>query len=350
MQVLAGSLNVAVDDFLHAGYISAHPRFFGQAGPPDTTGRKTEVINVAKALELKQGDSITETQSMVQHAPARPSQPASMVSGSFVLLSSFLFFAYLVSLYYRRVGQVKHTGWWIWTVASVLIVAWGIAFYHVYPRGLAYALHNQAPPWEGAAIQEYRDPAAATWAIQQTLIASSLPGCPVEVNDLTAIQGEVAFPESSGEQTPGMEYAVKTYGLDGWGRAFRVNRFDSGRYSIVSAGADGHYDSDDDLVAFVEPGEGSDWENRVNGFFVSLEDDKDVCFVHRVSDHFYRPRNPTRDKRFDRVPLERLVYHPKDEDPPSVLLELAECRASHSAADNPNPLLFVRMVKPPPVD
>ena len=53
MQLIAGSLNVEVDEFLHAGYLSAYPRSIDEMGQYQIGRSSAEVVNVAEALALR---------------------------------------------------------------------------------------------------------------------------------------------------------------------------------------------------------------------------------------------------------------------------------------------------------
>jgi hypothetical protein len=124
MQILAGSLNVQMNSFLHSGYISAYPRTYKHEGGFHLVNSKVKWIDVKKAVELKPSkNQVAGTTTATALPPAL--QPASMESDAFVLAIAFLFFAYLIGLYYRKVRGVVKSGWKPWLFAAAAII--GIA-------------------------------------------------------------------------------------------------------------------------------------------------------------------------------------------------------------------------------
>jgi hypothetical protein len=178
-------------------------------------------------------------------------------------------------------------------------------------------------------------------------------GSPVEVKTLAAIQKEVAFPVPSQELTPGMAYALKTYGRDGWGKEFRFESLSSNRYVIACAGADGvHGSADDiDLLVPLRATREDDWELLVNGVYVRQVDRQDMFFVHRVEHRHFRQahrgeaRTLTDTDLFDVFDREELIgSHVSPRGEHAIVTALKEWRESRSPAHGTEPLLFVQIL------
>jgi hypothetical protein len=381
MQILAGSLNVEVREFLHAGYISAYPRTFSTVGLYAHYEAKGKVIVVTEALELKPAGApptATPSETAVETpAAVTPLPPASMATDGFQLTVLFFFFAFLFSLYYRRLRKIPRPGWRPWVFAGVPLLAVVGVVQWVVPAYTEYRANHLPPPWEEAELdgakwpsaetasrtaalaaavpgrREYRDPQAATEAILQTLIIPALAGCGFRVEHLAAIQEEVAFPIPIEAHTPGMAYAVRTYGLDGWGRPFTFqwlpNQPDRD-YRVASAGADGVLGSADDVVWQSQSPRG-DWEPRVNGMFVRAVQGDRQCFIHRVRDHHFRfahaqeARAATSTGLFDMFPFKELAGSAETEQSRSpILAALKPHLAADAAPAGGEPLLFLQFV------
>lgn len=112
------------------------------------------------------------------------------------------------------------------------------------------------------------------------------------VCSLAEIYFEVAFPVLPSQYTPGMAYAVRTYGRDGWGREFAFESLVMERYRVTSAGPDGKFGTVDDLV-FVTPHRATNWEECVPGVYVRRYAGCQTGFVHHVDDLDFRFHRPT---------------------------------------------------------
>ncbi len=353
MELVAGSLNVDVDEYLHAGYLSAYPRTFKDMGAHNLQHAKTNLIDVKSALRLESTGRQATPQATAE-VSVRPTAlaPASMASDGFLLATLFLFFAYLIGLYYRRIRKMEKPGWrpWLLAVMPLLIVVVASCAYQVHEE---HQLNSLPPPWTDVAVRDYEDPEAATQAILHGLVANSLPGSPVNVRQLAAIQHEVAFPVPAEQYTPGMSYAQKTYGRDGWGREFKFDPLAGGRYRIASAGADGSHGTSDDIVLVTPKKDADNWEQLVNGVYVRRAHGDDyTCFIHRVTHGKFRwmdsgtARNLTGTKLFDMFSLDDQARHATEEHP--VLAQLREYQESHPLEEKSDPLFFVHVV--PAVD
>jgi hypothetical protein len=161
-------------------------------------------------------------------------------------------------------------------------------------------------PWEGVTVQEYLDPELATRAILNGLLVDALANAPYEVisqvssslgqggNGLYRLASEIGFPKK--ELTPGEAYALQTFGLDGWGREFRLLHKVASQYKwvITSAGADGDFETPDDIETTVKLCSDELWAGccetdqmlgNVNdmrwGFWVRIFDGSPVVLFHR---------------------------------------------------------------------
>jgi hypothetical protein len=109
------------------------------------------------------------------------------------------------------------------------------------------------PPWEGEVTKAFVHPEQATLAILHGIVRPAMMDIGRKVDNLANIQNEVALPMT--EPTPGSAYALKMYGLDGWGRrlnlAYRDEPFDDTTrrsYTVTSFGPDGEIGTTDDIV------------------------------------------------------------------------------------------------------
>jgi hypothetical protein len=348
MELFAGSLDVEAGTFLHAGYISAHPRTFESTGF-DRFHKPTKVIDVKKALKLKESDS----QSVATAAEPSPQghllPPGSMVAVGFSLAVVFLFFVGLISLYYHRMRKMARPGWRPWVLAVVPLLLFTLATPFAMVQYRIYRVNSLSPPWQGVAVKPYADPEAATHAILQGLIVNAIAGTSHLARNMAAIQNEVAFPVPDEEYTPGMTYARRTYGRDGWGREFTFELRPDWACQVASAGPDGVHGTKDDIVALTRRG-GVDWEDRLSGVFVRPVTGKlenHLCFIHRVENplfltaHGEEASKLTGNEIFDMIPLDD-VFRPLGEGPsPNLTALKAQLRRQPRASD-PEPLYFVQ--------
>jgi hypothetical protein len=314
MQILAGSLNVEVPGLLHAGYLSAYPRTFIDQGSYLIENATPEVIDVAAALALKEhgnaGERAAESATVAPAAESGPLWHPAKVDGVASLGVAFVMFAYLFALYFRKMLKWKWLGWIPWASALVALILMVYAGGAIYRAQVAWA--NHAPcPWKDVAVQAYQDPESATKAILHGLIVNGLAGLPFHAENLSAIQNQVAFPLPGGSWTPGMVYAQKTYGRDGWGRDFNFG-FVDGKYRITSAGADGVLGTTDDIGTDVCDVTGS-WEERISSVYVRPAEGQPICLLHNVGDGTFRAvdkaaaRHLTESELFDTFRLDQMI-------------------------------------------
>lgn len=351
MQLLAGSLNVEVDGYLHTGYLSACPRSFVHLEGYQFERPVPGVIDVQKALELEDSTA-PAAPAVTTESSSPPIPPASVIPDGLMLAIVFFFFAYLASLYWRRIRKIERPGWRPWGWAAVPVLLFVVIFYSALPAYESHRLHNLPPPWQNVPVQHYKNPEAATQAILHALVANTLPGCSVRIYNLAAIQAEVAFPLPVKEYTPGMVYAQSAYGRDGWGREFSLEPLADGQYRIASAGADGTQGTKDDIVFVTASNDQHNWEQLVNGVYVRRIGDQDACFVHRIKHGNFRYGQAVKARQltgcglYDVVWLDSVLRDHQRPKPLPIVAELKKHRESNPSTAGAEPLLFVRMDRP----
>ncbi len=276
MQIFGGSIDVgnaaqqAADTFLHAGYISAYPRAFeleylGELKPALD-------IDLVEAFRL-QGETVAQafpSHDGIGFAAAVASSgewwlTALGISGFFVaLVAAFL--------WRDRLARSGLAG----RVALVALLA-GIAM----PGVTCTEPLPDDPPWEETELKAYENPELATQGLLHGIIADGIINVGQPVDRLANIEDEVGLPTTT--PTPGMEYALETYGIDGWGRDFRLTKLGKGQYEVRSAGPDGAFDNGDDLLVKVEQADNESWDQLRHGLFVRKVDSGLALFFHRWS-------------------------------------------------------------------
>jgi hypothetical protein len=284
MRIFTGSVNDTSNHFLHAGYVSAYPRSFGMMGSYQFQRANLEVLDVNAALRLKDSKA-GALNSSVTTLTARPWSMAGMLKSAgsnrdiFLFPIVLAFFLFLAGLYYRRIRR-SNSGWKTPATAVLPALLFVLLAQFIWP---AAHMNSLPPPWQGAPVQEYADPDRATRVLLYGVIADGLAGCSFKVKNLSALQEEVGFPVKPGEMTPGMVYALKNYGRDGWGREFK---FDS-RHKISSAGPDGEHGTADDIRLTIRPATEDDWEHMVEGIYLRKSEKHFAVVLHRVAhSHF----------------------------------------------------------------
>jgi hypothetical protein len=145
-------------------------------------------------------------------------------------------------------------------------------------------------PWRDVERRAYADPEAATQAILHGIIADGIGGVNFRVEELRHIQLEVGLPTDNPSE--GMAYALKTYGYDGWGRDFRLtygeDEWGTYMYTVTSAGADGSFDTEDDIAIEVGESTNESWDLWRWAFFLRRDRDGSlVSLFHRFrGEHF----------------------------------------------------------------
>ncbi|MDX9999889.1 MAG: hypothetical protein RBU30_01200 [Polyangia bacterium] len=297
MQILGASLANTLQGFLHPGYISAYPRTFEpQMGYPIEYTDPTLQLDLVQALRL-QSDALAGSADVgtpMTTAMAGYGSLGAMAMGVLVLFAGFAVLALLRSRERARGGPRR---WASPLVPFMPLVAAAGFVLTCGPAPLPTTV-----PWKDVQLRSYEDPEAATLAIMHGIIADGLINAGQRVSILPNIQNEVALPTT--EPTEGMLYALQTYGIDGWGREFRLTLADS-IYTVISAGPDGQFSTSDDLRMRVRQAFNDSWDNLRHGFFLRESNGERVLLIHRFpGDHFrYAHRTEaealTGDKYFD---------------------------------------------------
>lgn len=275
MQVLGSSITEAVQTYLHSGYISAYPRplegYVLEGAEPSLT------LDMAQALQL-QGETLA---SALTHFSGHGLASMAAAGDVGLLLAGGVAFFGALGLASRK--SPGRTGL---AVAAAAIL--GVA-----AVGCETETEALEAPWKDVAIQEYVNPEAATQAILYGIVADGLANTDRTVHSLADIQYEVALPTA--HPTEGMQYALQTYGLDGWGKELRLESVGAedtaeeidDAWIVTSAGADGAFDTDDDIAISVMASTDGTWDNNRWAFFVDGSGDEMRLWFHRWSgDHF----------------------------------------------------------------
>ena len=276
MKILASSIQQAADTFLHAGYISAYPRTLYSYGYGNSSPKME--LDVAEALRL-QGETLA---AVTTSDPTMAAAAVTSSGGWPTMLAGVAAIAGAVALiYWLRAhwpGPALRRAVSYGAVAVMaLAVVGGV---HCRPEPLP-----TDQPWKDVALKSYADPAAATVLLLHGVIADGIENVGQPIDMLENIQNEIGLPLAT--LTRGQAYALKTYGIDGWGKAFRLTEA-GGKYTVTSAGADGAFDSSDDLSVSVVQSEDSTWDSDRKTYFVRKgADGKAVVLFHRwTGEHF----------------------------------------------------------------
>ncbi len=297
MQILGASAMRVAEIFLHPGYISAYPRTF----EPDMgyliwNGDPTLQLNMGEALRL-QGDA---TASAAHVTTPVTTAMAGIPPTTAVILAAVCFFAGLLLVaWMRQRGELRIPP--ILTLPPLLAVLAWVGTCGPPP------LPNEKP-WEGVTVRAYADPHQATLALLHGIIADGIINVGQDVSNLANIQNEVGLPTTS--PTEGMAYALSTYGLDGWGREFRLDRAGSS-YTVRSAGADGSFDTGDDVTMTVSQCNDQSWDNDRHAFFLKRSGTDYLLFVHRWTGDLFRYEAKDEAKSLTGTPLFD-VFHASD--------------------------------------
>jgi len=283
MRILASALMDSVDQFLHAGYISAYPRTLW----PDALlydNAPSLQLDMVQALQL-QGETAAAAVGGSGHlATVAATGSPTIVAAAAAAAVGAVGFALLQRQLRLKPGTAVAMG----AMAGLLAVG------HI-SCGDPGAKEKALPaPWDGVELQTFADPQAATHAILYGIIADGLANVDFDADELKHIQLEVGLPTKT--PTDGMAHALETYGFDGWRNELRFTR-NSGAdvdenplstYTVTSAGADGSFDTDDDIAIFVEGSTDGSWDNNRWATFLRTDSDGDLALLfHRWrGDHF----------------------------------------------------------------
>jgi hypothetical protein len=313
MKILAASVQVQqiADTFLHAGYGSAFPRTLITYGrgwsrelPLDAQPRMK--LELTEALRLEGGEGVASA--LTSGQPGEGAGPALGLLGSSLgqlLLVVTAFFAGLALFYLLRNHRHRLA--------------------RLHPRAIAAALALLAAPLLSGAADpgppgpRYQDPALATRALMQMVIADALANtgetrkgvhARLELASLDPIKPEVGLPTR--QLTAGMKHALQDYRLDGWGRPFRLRGNWRYGFIVTSAGADGAFKTRDDLWTRIHPDHAYAWESRRRAFFLRKVDGELVLLFHRSKMRTFRFNDRARARAltgtglFDAIPVSKL--------------------------------------------
>jgi hypothetical protein len=259
MRIMAAALMDSVDQFLHAGYISAYPRtlypdmlLYGDA--------PTLQLDMVQALQL-QGETAAATLgggSQLAAAAASTGNPTMLAAAGAAAVGALGF-----ALLQRQLGLKPGTAMAMGALAGLMVM--GNVSCGEEPGAEEKAL---PAPWEGVELQAFADPEAATQAILYGIVADGLANVDFDADELKHIQREVGLPTT--QPSEGMAHALETFGFDGWRNELRFARSEGSDvddnylpvYTVTSAGADGSFDTEDDLVLQVEGSTDGSWDNN----------------------------------------------------------------------------------------
>lgn len=332
MQVLAGAAP-ATTGFLHAGYTSAGPRPFTYSNP--SWQESAQIIDtgtpldVAVALQLE-GETLSDSPAAAEVAvPDGVEVGASVFAPTLGLAVAFLLL--IAFLYAARVwGTWRRLAYAIAGLMLLLVVVAvslpSIARYReTMHRPPALPPANEPAPWEGVPPRAYADPPTATLALMHGIVASALANAWWPVETLAQLRNEVGLPAQ--DLTEGERYALQTYGLDGWGRPFRLQSHpldpaqggmtgyeaaqqralgkvvvavqaatrnfntESMRYVLTSAGPDGAFDTPDDIALNVPGLAEYTWDAYSPAPLLYKHGQRIVWFRHRWPGRTFRYAN-----------------------------------------------------------
>jgi hypothetical protein len=277
MRILASSLIDTAHGFLHAGYISAYPRTMDPSFLPSDAPKLQ--VDLAEALRL-QGESLGAATTSGGSASA--ASLLGQLPGWSSLLAAALAIVAAVLLYQLLDDRTRARAWRVLsalTGAALLAVLGACSSC----RGGLAALPTKAP-WEGVALRQYASPEQATRVLLHGIIADGIANVGQPIDMLANIQHEVGIPSRT--LTDGQAYALRTYGIDGWGKPFRLTKGDG--YRVTSAGPDGAFDTADDLSARVAPCTDANWESGRRAFVIRKAGKGYEVLFHRWTGEFFK--------------------------------------------------------------
>lgn len=311
MQILSSSFQKVGSFFLHAGYISMRRAFSDHDAEWILKNHQPVLkLDMAEALRLH-GEvigSVGQTHdSWLGSLSSSINDPATMIMG----IAGFCLF--IAAAYHFRKSKCRRS-----IVYPIAIFGMAMTVLAVSAGGPAKAPPNNQsvkPPWEGMARRAYEHPEDATKAMLYGIIADGIVNTKGAVTSLVDIQGEVGIPSNT--LTEGQQYALATYGYDGWGRPFKLssqrNKAFVGPVNdivISSDGKDGKPETEDDIKASIcPPSPEAKWEYHRWAYFLRELDHRKLMLIHRWKGEDFQYRNRRLAKQltggllFDAVPL-----------------------------------------------
>ncbi len=268
MKIFAGSVTQFAETFLHPGYISAYPRAIDSY----VYSPSGESIEVGEALRLT-GEGLASASGVTEGATLAMASTSATGSWLLMVAGVLAFIGAMATAYLLR-DRLHH----LKRFAGRALVPVGASATAV----LIFATCGSGDlptvvPWEGAELREYENPELATRVILHGIIADGIVNVGRPITTLANIQNEVALPIT--DPTEGMEYALSTYGIDGWGQEFRLGT--DGGYIVTSAGEDGDFDTNDDIAITVTQASDDSFDYGREAFFVRRSGDQYSVIFHR---------------------------------------------------------------------
>jgi len=248
MRIVASSLMDRATAFLHAGYISAtpsgqaahHPMLYGATDPGYSTGL----------------DGALATTPVADALPAMAAAPGWIDlmygwPGAIILVGAAILVAAVLP---RQAGRPRRSPIWAPTTGLLLLlsVSWFVG------ACLDEELSGDDDDTVAGLHLEFVDPQTATMAIGHVLLKEALVDHHIDgyepIADLAELESYLALPGD--ERTAGMEHAVETFTLDGWGQpwVFELDIHDDEvlGYVLTSVGEDGVLNTQDDIVIGID--------------------------------------------------------------------------------------------------
>ncbi|MCP4600316.1 MAG: hypothetical protein GY847_07255 [Proteobacteria bacterium] len=312
MKLIAANMVDKVDSFLHAGYVSAYPRPLESYDYPlgsESMGSDVDVIyhmDLVEALRLE-GESLAAG---LQTGGFDTAVAAGFVEvgASNQLLVGTLALSFALALFYLISNRF---GWrlnkLVPVAASIVMLMYMIP--HCDTESDEPDPLPTEVPWQGVQLESYADPEDATIAILHGIIVPAVANVGQGVEVLPNIQNEVGLPTK--QLTKGQAYALSTYGIDGFGKAFRLTRNELRDedehkywgYTVTSAGADGIFDNKDDIAKSFDQTINEEWGWHRNTYYLAKDGDDVVVLFHRWNADMFQYKNEAPAKRLTGLEL-----------------------------------------------
>ncbi len=297
MKLIAASIIDKVDTFLHAGYISAYPRPLYAEAYPVGDGGDIPVAEIAHQLDLTEALRL-EGESLAAVVPGGGTDTAlaslgNLGSSEMMIIGALAMTGVLALVYllkdrfeWRSLGFAQ---------ATCALLAMLVLLPHCDEEGVKPLPTD--PPWEGVTLQDYANPQDATVAILHGIVVPAVANVGQGVEILPNVQNEVGLPTNA--LTEGMEYALLTYGIDGWGKEFRLERSPFSdedehkfwNYTVTSAGQDGVFDNEDDITASFAQSYNEGWGWHRNTFYLVKSGNEVQVVFHRWNNKMFEYMN-----------------------------------------------------------
>lgn len=299
MKIIAVSINSDIKPFIHSGYMSAYPRSYIPYKMLLPSDSELKVININESVALK--NKVDEKELTLENELPHSSgfvkdilQP--VFTGGYInyLFLPLLMFLWITGIRINRVLEKGIKGKLILLCAAVLTMAYIVKYddidYLISLKAENSFFIPEEVPWKNVKTHEYKDPVAATEVIVKCIVANAVASKRGVVSDMRAIYNKIGLPLSGKNQTPGMKYALITYGLDGWGREIKLSGNQKKGFEVRSAGPDGVFNNSDDITAFVDKWDDG-WESRISGIYVRYVNGEIIGFINSLSHPLFVKRN-----------------------------------------------------------